>query len=94
MISTRIATGDALTVLRQLPSELAYAGIMSPPYWLTRDYEVAGQMGLEPTPREFVEKLCSVLGEFAGLRRTVPSGSSSATGTSRTARAEGRNRWR
>ncbi len=64
MTSTRIATGDALTVLRQLPSELAYAGIMSPPYWLTRDYEVDGQMGLEPTPREFVEKLCGVLDEL------------------------------
>ena len=37
---------------------------MSPPYWLTRDYEVDGQMGLEPTPREFVEKLCGVLDEL------------------------------
>jgi hypothetical protein len=62
-MTTRIATGDALNVLRHLPSESVYACITSPPYWLVRDYEVTGQIGLEPTPQDYVERLCGVFDE-------------------------------
>ena len=54
--------GDALEVL----TGLAAAGIKvncvvtSPPYWGLRDYGAAGQIGLEPTFPEYVEKLTRV----------------------------------
>ena len=63
MTYTRIATGNALTVLRQVPTESINSCVTSPPYWLLRDYEVAGQLGLEPTPQEYVENLCRVFDE-------------------------------
>ena len=45
----------------------------SPPYWALRDYGVAGQLGLEPHPREYVERLVAI---FHDLRRVLkPSGS-------------------
>ena len=68
MTYTRIATGDALTILRQLPSELVYTCVTSPPYWLLRDYQVDGQIGLEPTVQEYIERLCAVFDE---VRRTL-----------------------
>jgi len=37
--------------------------VTSPPYWGLRDYGNDGQLGLEPTPQEFVEKLCQVFDE-------------------------------
>jgi DNA modification methylase len=60
---TRIATGDALTVLRQIPSASINACVTSPPYWLLRDYESEGQIGLEPTPQEYVGRLVEVFDE-------------------------------
>ncbi len=63
MTYTRIATGDALTVLRQLPDGSVHSCITSPPYWLVRDYGVTGQIGLESSPREYVERLCGVFDE-------------------------------
>jgi DNA modification methylase len=65
---TRIATGDALTVLRQIPSESINACMTSPPYWLLRDYETDGQIGLEPTPQDFIDRLVEV---FMEVRRTL-----------------------
>lgn len=63
MTFTRIATGNAVTVLRQVPTESINSCVTSPPYWLLRDYEVDGQLGLEPTPQEYVENLCRVFDE-------------------------------
>ncbi len=63
MTYTRIATGDARTVLRQMPSESVHSCVTSPPYWKLRDYEADGQIGLESTPQEYVERLCGVFDE-------------------------------
>ena len=60
--------GDALTVLRALPDASAQTCITSPPYWGLRDYGVAGQLGLEPTPEEYVAALVAV---FAEVRRVL-----------------------
>jgi site-specific DNA-methyltransferase (adenine-specific) len=68
-MTTRIATGDALNVLRHLPSESVCACVTSPPYWLVRDYEVTGQNGLEPTPQDYVERLCGVFDEVRRVLR-------------------------
>jgi DNA modification methylase len=62
-MTTRIATGDALTVTRLLPNESIHSCVTSPPYWMLRDYEVAGQIGREPTPEEYVDNLCLVFDE-------------------------------
>jgi len=37
--------------------------ITSPPYWGLRDYGVAGQLGLEKTPEEFIDNLVKVFRE-------------------------------
>ena len=42
--------------------------VTSPPYWGLRDYGVAGQLGLERTPAEYVEKIVAV---FREVRRVL-----------------------
>ena len=42
--------------------------ITSPPYWGLRDYGEAGQIGLEPTPEEYVAKMVEV---FREVRRVL-----------------------
>jgi DNA modification methylase len=42
--------------------------VTSPPYWGLRDYGVEGQIGLEPTPEEYVEKMVEV---FREVRRVL-----------------------
>ena len=60
--------GDALEVLRSLPSESVHCCVTSPPYWRLRDYSVEGQLGLESTPEEYVTKLVEV---FREVRRVL-----------------------
>lgn len=45
-----IFQGDALAVLQQLPDKCVQTTVTSPAYWALRDYSVAGQIGLEPSP--------------------------------------------
>src|SRR3990167_2741122 len=52
-----IIQGDSLEVLKTFESESVDCIITSPPYWGLRDYGVEGQLGLEKTPEEYVEKL-------------------------------------
>lgn len=40
----------------------------SPPYWSLRDYNVVGQIGLEPTPEAYVETMVQV---FCEVRRVL-----------------------
>lgn len=64
MIETnRIICGDALSVLKSLPDESIDMCCTSPPYHLQRDYGVVGQLGLEPTYTEYINKLCDVFDE-------------------------------
>lgn len=58
-----IVQGDALDVLRALPDESIACCVTSPPYWGLRDYGVAGQIGLETTPDEYVSRLVAVFAE-------------------------------
>ncbi len=61
--------GDALASLRTLPDQSVHCIITSPPYFGLRDYGVDGQMGLEPTPAEFVAALVGVLREARRVLR-------------------------
>lgn len=64
-----IRVGDALTVLRTLPDESVRCCVTSPPYWGLRDYGVAGQLGLERTPEEYVEKIVAVFADVSRVLR-------------------------
>jgi DNA modification methylase len=46
-----------------MPSESVQCCVTSPPYWGLRDYGVDGQIGLEKSPDEFVERLVDVFRE-------------------------------
>jgi DNA modification methylase len=60
--------GNTLDVLRTLPDESVHCCVTSPPYWGLRDYGVEGQIGLEPTPDEYVAKMVEV---FREVRRVL-----------------------
>ncbi len=63
-----IIQGDAMAVLRGLPDASVNCCITSPPYWGLRDYGMAGQIGMEKTPDEFVANLVAV---FSEVRRVL-----------------------
>jgi site-specific DNA-methyltransferase (cytosine-N4-specific) len=63
-----IYQGDALQVLRQLPSDSVQCAVTSPPYWGLRDYDVEDQIGLEPTLPQFINRL---VGVFSEVRRVL-----------------------
>ena len=58
-----ILQGDALTVLKTLPSESVNMCVTSPPYYALRDYGVDGQIGLEGTPEAYIKNLVAVFRE-------------------------------
>ena len=64
----KIIEGDCLEVMRQMPDRCINCCVTSPPYWGLRDYGVSGQLGLEKTPEEFVEKM---VGVFSEVRRVL-----------------------
>ena len=59
----KIYQGNALDVLKTFPDESIDMAITSPPYWALRDYGVEGQLGLEPTFQEYINKLCDIFDE-------------------------------
>lgn len=63
-----IIQGDSLEVLKTLPSESVQCCVTSPPYYALRDYGVDGQIGLEETPEQYIEKLVDV---FREVRRVL-----------------------
>jgi DNA modification methylase len=68
----RILRGDSLKALQRLPTGSIDCVVTSPPYWALRDYGVKGQLGLEPTFHEYLDKLCAVFDE---VRRVLnPTG--------------------
>lgn len=62
--------GDVRDCLAELPDESVDCCVTSPPYWGLRDYGVAGQLGLEPTPDEYVQNMVDV---FREVRRVLRS---------------------
>ncbi len=72
-ISSALISGDCKQILRGLPDDLFQTTITSPPYWSLRDYDIAGQIGLEASVDAFIDSLVEV---FAEVRRvTKPNGS-------------------
>ena len=56
----RILTGDVIEQLATLPAQSVHCVVTSPPYYGLRDYGVDGQIGLESSPAEYVERLVEV----------------------------------
>ena len=52
-----------------LPDGCVQAVITSPPYWGLRDYSIEGQLGLEKTPEEYIEKMVAVFRECRRVLR-------------------------
>ena len=75
MARYEVREGDALEVLRDLPSGLAQLIVTSPPYWGLRSYLHADdplkalELGSERTPDEYVGKLVAMLGEARRVLR-------------------------
>lgn len=64
----QIITGDALEILRQLPDCCCSTCVTSPPYYGLRNYGEAGQIGLEESPDDYIERLVEV---FREVRRVL-----------------------
>ena len=56
----RILIGDTIEQMGTLPEKCVQCCVTSPPYWGLRDYGVDGQIGLESTPDDFVQKMVEV----------------------------------
>jgi len=64
-----IYVGDALTIMRSWPDNFIQCCVTSPPYWGLRDYGIAGQLGMEPSPEEYVTKMVEVFREVKRVLR-------------------------
>lgn len=63
METNRIYLGNALDILKTFPDNVIDCCVTSPPYYALRDYGVDGQLGLEDSPEDFIEKLADVFSE-------------------------------
>ncbi len=61
-----LTQGNALKI--PLADESVHCVVTSPPYWGLRDYGIGGQLGLEPTPEEYVANMVAV---FREVRRVL-----------------------
>lgn len=67
-MSVRILAGDCRDLLPTLAAGSVQCCVTSPPYYGLRDYGVAGQIGLETTPDEYVAEMVAV---FREVRRVL-----------------------
>ncbi len=68
-----VLLGDALKRLQGLPESSVDMVVTSPPYFLLRDYGRKGQVGLEGTVTEYVDRIVAVCDELARVLK--PGGS-------------------
>ena len=62
-----IVNGDALHI--PLQDGVVQTVITSPPYWGLRNYDVPGQLGLEPTPEAYIVSMIAVFREVWRVMR-------------------------
>ena len=63
-----ILHGDVIEKLKEIETGTVQCVVTSPPYWGLRNYQVDGQLGLESTPEEYVEKMVEV---FRQIKRVL-----------------------
>jgi len=66
---SKILNMDVTIGLRKLSNKSVHCVITSPPYWGLRDYGIDGQIGLEPTPEEYIEKMILIFREVKRVLR-------------------------
>ena len=54
---------DCLSGLKKLPDNCIDCCVTSPPYYALRDYGCEGQIGLEDTPQDYIDRLTDVFYE-------------------------------
>jgi DNA modification methylase len=67
-VNDAVLIGNVLDILPTLEAQSVNCVVTSPPYWGLRDYGTDGQLGLEPTPEEYVAKMVAV---FREVRRVL-----------------------
>src|SRR5262245_11625789 len=60
--------GESEKALASIPEGIFQTCVTSPPYWSLRDYNIAGQIGLEQSVNEYIYHLVRV---FDGVHRTL-----------------------
>ena len=68
-MTVRILIGDCVESMRGMADQSVNCCVTSPPYFGLRDYGVDGQIGLEPTPNEYVAKMIQVSREVRRVLR-------------------------
>jgi len=63
-IKNTILQGDVIEKLKEIPDEYVDCIITSPPYFGLRDYSVDGQIGLEKSLEEYLNKMLGVTSEL------------------------------
>lgn len=71
--NNELICGEALSVLKTLSTESIDLIVTSPPYYSQRDYKVSGQIGLEPTPQEYINRLSTVFNECKRILKKTGS---------------------
>ena len=69
MAKYEVLIGDAIDQLKTLDSKSIHCCVTSPPYYSLRDYGNDGQIGLEPTLAEYIDKLVEVFREVKRVLR-------------------------
>jgi len=64
-----ILPGNNIDTLKTLPDRYVHCCVTSPPYYGLRDYGIDGQIGLESTPEQYIQKLVEVFREVWRILR-------------------------
>jgi DNA modification methylase len=65
----KILIGDCIEKMREIEAQSVNCCVTSPPYFGLRDYGHEGQIGLEETPEEYVNKIVEVFREVKRVLR-------------------------
>jgi len=104
VILDKIIQGSTLEVLKTLPDNSVNCVVTSPPYWALRDYGIEGQLGLEPSFYEYIDKLLEIFDEvkrilkddgtcWVNLGDTYSSSSKGTGGKTKFTRRKGRGNF-
>lgn len=65
----KIICANAVEGLKQIPDNSVFMCVTSPPYYGLRDYGVDGQIGVEESPQEYIDRLIEVFSEVKRVLR-------------------------
>lgn len=68
-MTVKVILGDVRRSLASLADESVNCVVTSPPYYGLRDYGIDGQVGLEPTPQDYIEEMVRVFREVKRVLR-------------------------